>query len=700
MSFRFKTILGIVFIQAALLILLTWYGINTLKSSNDQELQKRAATAATLFASTTKNAVLASDLAALESFVSELLTNPDLIYARVIGKQAVLAEGGDRAALAKTFSADKHFEDVGDAVFDTYADINIAGEKYGRIELGFSIKPLEDVLAQARTQLYIFAVLALTLVLIFSYFLGNYLTRGLNALKAASGYVAEGHFGYQIKVQGQDELGQTAAAFNAMSSKLALLDDNRTQAEAEIRHLNSELEERVELRTSQLESLNKELEYRSLHDSLTQLPNRTLFQDRLAQTLLLAQRNKNGFALMTVDLDRFKQINDILGHQTGDLVLQEVAGRMRRLLRQSDTVARVGGDEFLLLLPTASSPEQAAVAATKLLQALNEPLVISGQSIDIGASIGVAVFPEHGEDTATLLRHSDSAMYVAKRSQSGYTIYNLTLDSEDAERLSLNMDLRQAISGEQLTLHYQPKIDFATHQVSGVEALVRWQHPRLGLIFPDDFLPIAEKSGIMRQLTIAVMHLALRQAAIWVEAGRNLTIAINISATNLQDTQFPDDVALILKQHKVPPATIELEITEPAIMSDPLRAIENIRKLNGMGLQIAIDDFGTGYSSMAYLRKLLVARIKIDKSFVMDMHQNENDEIIVKSTVDLGHNLGLTVVAEGVETQAAWDKLKALGCDSAQGYLMGRPIPAAEFDQWMESSTWGLPSKKRGELPT
>jgi len=689
MSFRFKTILGIVFIQAALLLLLTWYGINTLKSSNDQELQKRATTAATLFASATKNAVLSSDLAALESFVNELLTDHDLIYARVIGKQAVLAEGGDRAALAKTFSPDKHFEEVSDAVFDTYADIKIAGEKYGRIELGFSIKALEDVLAQARTQLYIFAVLALTLVLIFSYFLGNYLTRGLNALRAASGYVAEGRFGYQIKVLGKDELGQTALAFNEMSSKLALLDDNRTQAEGEIRQLNAELESRVELRTSQLESLNKELEYRSMHDSLTQLPNRSLFQDRLTQTLLLAQRNKNGFALMTLDLDRFKQINDMLGHQTGDLVLQEVAGRMRRLLRQSDTVARVGGDEFVLLLPTAANSEQAAVAATKILQAINESLTIGGQFIDIGASIGIAVFPEHGEDTVTLLRHSDSAMYVAKRSQSGYTIYDSTVDTEDAERLTLQMDLRQAIGTDQLVLHYQPRIDFATRQVSGVEALVRWQHPQLGLIYPDDFLPLAEKSGFMKLFTPAVMHLALKQAAIWIASGRNLTIAINISATNLQDAQFPDDVAIVLKQYQVPPATIELEITETAIMSDPLRAIENIRKLNGMGLQIAIDDFGTGYSSMAYLRKLLVARIKIDKSFVMDMHQNENDEIIVRSTVDLGHNLGLTVVAEGVETQEAWDKLKELGCDSAQGYFMGRPVSAVEFDDWIERSSWG-----------
>ncbi len=690
MSFRIKTILGIVFIQAALLLLLTLYGINTLKSSNDQELQKRVATAGALFASTTKNAVLASDLAALESFVNELLTNPDLIYARVIGRQSVLAEGGDPAALAKGFSVDEHFAAVTDGVFDTAADILIAGERYGRVELGFSVKALEDVLAKARSQLYIFAVVALTLVLIFSYFLGSYLTRGLNALKTASGYVANGNFGYQVKVLGRDELGQTAAAFNEMSSKLALLDRNRTQAEDEIKTLNAELEERVELRTSQLESLNKELEYRSLHDSLTQLPNRTLFQDRLAQTLLLAHRNRNGFALMTLDLDRFKQINDVLGHQTGDLVLQEVSARIRRLLRQSDTVARVGGDEFVLLLPTASTAEQAAVAATKILQAVNEPLRISGQSIDIGASIGIAVFPQHGEDAATLVRHSDSAMYVAKRNQSGYTIYDLSLDSEDAERLTLHMDLRQAISDDQLVLHYQPKIDFATQRVSGVEALVRWQHPRLGLIFPDDFLPIAEKSGLMKPLTIAVLHLALKQAALWVIARRKLTIAINISATNLQDPQFPDDVENILNQYHVPPATIELEITETAIMSDPLRAIENIRKLNGMGLQIAIDDFGTGYSSMAYLRKLLVARIKIDKSFVMDMHQNENDEIIVRSTVDLGHNLGLTVVAEGVETQAAWDKLKALGCDSAQGYLMGRPVPAGEFDLWIENSPWGV----------
>lgn len=695
MSFRLKTILGIVLIQAALLLLLTWYGINTLKSSNNEELQKRAVTAATLFTSTTKNAVLSSDLAALESFVSELLTNPDLIYVRVVGKQAVLAEGGDRASLAKPFKADTNFENVVDGVYDTYADITIANEKYGRVELGFSVKALQDVLAKARTQLYIFAIIAFTLALIFSFFLGNYLTRGLNALKAASGYVAQGHFGYQIAVVGKDELAQTTQAFNEMSAQLALLDVNRTQAEDEIRQLNAELEGRVELRTSQLATLNKELEHRSMHDSLTQLPNRTLFQDRLAQTLLLAQRNKTNFAVLTLDLDRFKAINDILGHQMGDLVLQEAAGRMRRILRQSDTVARVGGDEFLLLLPTASNAEQATVAAKKILQAINEPLVISGQSIDIGVSIGIAIFPEHGEDTVTLLRHSDSAMYVAKRSQSGYTVYDVGVDAKDAERLALHLDLRQAVNGEQLVLHYQPKIDFATRRVSGVEALVRWQHPRLGLIFPDDFLPLAEKSGFMRPLTISIMHLALKQAAAWAQAGRNLTIAINISATNLQDTQFPDEVRAILKLYNVPPATIELEITETAIMSDPLRAIENIRKLNEMGLQIAIDDFGTGYSSMAYLRKLLVARIKIDKSFVMDMHENENDEIIVKSTVDLGHNLGLTVVAEGVETQAAWDKLKELGCDSAQGYLMGRPVPAAEFEQWIESSSWGLASKEQ-----
>ena len=498
-------------------------------------------------------------------------------------------------------------------------------------------------------------------------------------------------------VRGTDELAQTAAAFNDMSSKLAVLDEEHRRAENEIKLLNAELEVRVELRTTQLASLNKKLEHQSLHDALTLLPNRTLYHDRLDQAILLARRNRETFALMALDLDRFKQINDSLGHHAGDLVLQETAERLMSMLRQSDTVARMGGDEFALLFPATGSADEAAVVAKKILLVLNEPLVIDGRSIDIGASIGIALFPQHGDDAATLVRRSDSAMYAAKRSQSGYVLYDSSLDAEDAERLTLHMDLRHAISNHELVLHYQPKIEFSTQRVSGVEALVRWQHPRLGLIFPDAFIPIAEKTGMMKPFTLAVIELALAQSSLWSKAGIDLTIAINISATNLQDPQFPADMAAMLAKYQVLPANIELEVTETAIMSEPLKAIENIKKLSGMGLQIAIDDFGTGYSSMAYLRKLLVAKIKIDKSFVMDMQNNKNDEVIVRSTVDLGHNLGLTVVAEGVETQGAWDKLKELGCDSAQGYFMGRPTPAAELEQWIKQSPWGLTSADAGD---
>ena len=689
MSFRLKTILGILLIQATLLLILNWYGFNAFKSSSNRELLKHAETTTSLFASTSYNAVLASDLSALKSFVDEILTSHDIVYVKIIAQDIVLAQGGDAAALARPFRADTHFENVTDGVFDASADIHIGTKKYGRVELGFATQAMEEMLTTARQKLFAFDALAMTLLALFSYLLGLYLTRGLKALKNASKQVAEGHLGYQIAVHGTDELAETAAAFNDMSNKLAVLDQERGRAENEIKLLNAELEERVELRTVQLASLNKKLEHQSLHDALTLLPNRTLYHDRLDQAILMARRNKRTFALMALDLDRFKQINDSLGHHAGDLVLQEAAERLQAILRESDTVARMGGDEFALLLPTASNAEEAMVVAKKILSSLNEPLIIDDRSINIGASIGIVLFPQHGEDAPTLVRRSDSAMYAAKRNQSGCILYDSSLDAEDAERLTLHMDLRQAI-GRELVLHYQPKIDFSTRQVSGVEALVRWQHPRMGLIFPDAFIPIAEKAGLMKPFTLAVIELALKQSSLWTQAGLDLTIAINISAINLQDPQFPADMAEMLNKHHVMPANIELEVTETAIMSEPLKAIENIKKLSGMGLQIAIDDFGTGYSSMAYLRKLLVAKIKIDKSFVMDMHSNKNDEIIVRSTVDLGHNLGLTVVAEGVETQGAWDKLKELGCDSAQGYFMGRPVAAAELEVWIKQSPWGL----------
>jgi len=435
------------------------------------------------------------------------------------------------------------------------------------------------------------------------------------------------------------------------------------------------------------------LQHQALFDSLTNLPNRMLFADRLRQTALIARREKRFFGLFVMDLDRFKEINDTLGHHIGDQVLQHVAACARACLRESDTVARMGGDEFTVLLATVGDLDGAVLVAKKILSAIGAPFEIAGRSLEIGASIGVVIFPQHGEDPDVLLRQADAAMYIAKQTKSGYRIYSNDMDHGADDHKALQSELRQAIANDELVLHYQPKIDFIADRVSGVEALVRWQHPVHGLMAPDNFIPLAEQTGLIKPLTTWVLKTALRQCEEWYRAGVSLSMSVNVSAISIQDPEFPGEMAKILEDFDVPASLIELEITETAVMSEPVRAVECIRLLSALGFQIAIDDFGTGYSSMAYLKKLLVAKIKIDKSFVKDMAVNHNDAVIVRSTVELGHNLGLKVVAEGVEDQKAWDALKALGCDSAQGYFMGRPVPIEEFMSWLRKSRWGLPVK-------
>ena len=433
-----------------------------------------------------------------------------------------------------------------------------------------------------------------------------------------------------------------------------------------------------------------QLQHQAMYDSLTSLPNRVLFADRLQQAILIGRREKQPFALLAMDLDCFKEINDTLGHHAGDQVLQHVAGCLRTCLRESDTVARMGGDEFAILLAPVSDLDGALAAAKKILKALEKPATIAGQQIVAGASLGIVLFPEHGEDTEALMREADAAMYLAKQTHAGYQVYNKNMGQGADEHLTLQDELRHAIAHNELVLHFQPKIDFSSGCISGVEALVRWQHPKRGLLAPDYFIPMAEQTGLIKPLTYHVLRSALRQCEEWQRAGLDLSMSVNISAVNIQDREFPEQVAKLLKEFTVPPARLELDVTETALMSEPVRAMDCIKKLSALGLQIAIDDFGTGYASMSYLKEMLVAKIKIDKSFVKNMVVNHNDAMIVRSTVELGHNLGLKVVAEGVESQVVWDKLKALGCDDAQGYHMGRPLPADGFSEWLRQSPWGL----------
>lgn len=431
------------------------------------------------------------------------------------------------------------------------------------------------------------------------------------------------------------------------------------------------------------------IEYQALHDALTDLPNRTLLTDRLRQAILRAQRTSVQFAFLLMDLDHFKQINDTLGHQYGDMILKQVAQRVRDTLRETDTVARLGGDEFAVVLAT-SERVHATQVATKILRSLEEPFVIEGQSLHVGASIGIALYPEHGTDEMTLMRLADVAMYVAKRQTRGFAIYDASTDEHNPRNLALLGELRNAIDVGELVLHYQPKINLKTRQVTGAEALVRWQHPRHGLMYPDEFVPLAEQTGLIKPLTLWVLQNALRQVALWRQQGFGLDIAVNLSVRNLQDAQFPERVADLLATGIKPTRDLWLEITETAIMADPERAQGILSDLRNMDVKLSIDDFGKGYSSLAYLKQLPVREIKIDRSFVMAMMTNENDAMIVRSIVDLAHNIGLYVIAEGVEDAATCEHLIALGCDLAQGYYFSKPIPPHEFEIWLRESPWRM----------
>ncbi len=427
-------------------------------------------------------------------------------------------------------------------------------------------------------------------------------------------------------------------------------------------------------------------EHQALHDALTDLPNRTLFHDRVGQALAVARREHVPVAVMIMDLDRFKEVNDTLGHASGDELLKQAGERLRAALRESDTVARLGGDEFGVLLPKVVDSAAAVSVARKLRKALEEPFTIHGLALQMEASVGIALYPEHGDDVHSLLQRADVAMYVAKEHPAGCEVYARERDEYSPDRLTMLTELRRAIDAGELVLHYQPKAELRTGRVSGVEALVRWSHSTRGLIPPDEFIPLAQKTGVIVPLTHFVLNEALRQCRTWQLEGLNLCVGVNLSARNLLDVNLPDTVGGLLAKWEVAPSFLELEITESTILADPIRAMHVLSRLSDMGVRLAIDDFGTGYSSLAYLKRLPVDELKIDKSFVQGMERDDNDAVIVRSTIDLGRNLGLRVVAEGVETDEAWRRLVALGCDVAQGYYLSRPVPAAELASWLRAT--------------
>jgi diguanylate cyclase (GGDEF)-like protein len=468
--------------------------------------------------------------------------------------------------------------------------------------------------------------------------------------------VESGEYGTPPAVARGDEIGQLANAFVHMTDAISLR----------------------ETRISEL----------AYYDVLTGLPNRAYFTERLEESLRAVAAGSGDLAVVCLDVDRFKMVNDTLGHELGDLLLREVARRLRETLRDvRDQVARLGGDEFAVMLPGADASKALSVAH-RIAEAMNRPINLDGQMVDVSASMGVSACPAHGNDAQSLLRHADVAMYLAKRHNTMAEIYDPRHHDQNVERLSLLSELRLAVERDELVLYYQPKVATAPDSVHHVEALVRWIHPTRGFVPPFEFIPFAEQTGYIKAITLWVMNAAIRQCGQWLRQGLEVNVSLNISARDLLNPELPALFAGMLERHGCPARLITLEITESAVLDDPLRALANLQVLRETGCVLSIDDYGTGYSSLSYLRQMPVSEMKIDRSFVMHLLDNPNDEIIVRSTIELAHNMGLKVTAEGVETEAVLERLRALGCDLAQGYLISKPLPAAALEEWFRSSHW------------
>jgi diguanylate cyclase (GGDEF)-like protein len=421
-------------------------------------------------------------------------------------------------------------------------------------------------------------------------------------------------------------------------------------------------------------------EYLARHDALTALPNRVLLREEAQRRIM--RLNGDAMALILMDLNEFKEVNDTLGHFAGDQLLRQVGERLARFTTEGTLVARLGGDEFAILRSHADAVT-AEQLAMRVGESLRRPFLVSGMTLEIDASMGIAMAPLHASDYDGLLQRADSAMYASKRNHTGIAMHTSEQEADNTQKLALASDLRRAIEGGQLSLYYQPKAALHTGDISGVEALVRWKHPDRGMISPDQFIPLAERSGLINLLSMWVLKTALRQVADWKRMGLEMPVSINLSARDLIDVRLPDEIEAALHEAKVASDLLEVEITESVLTADPARARAIVTRIGELGPTTTIDDFGAGYSSLAYLKNLPVHALKIDRSFVLGMTDNEHDATIVHAVVDLAHNLGLRVVAEGAEDMAVWERLRLAGCDEVQGFVLAQPMPSPQATDWL-----------------
>ncbi|MEW6352915.1 MAG: EAL domain-containing protein [Pseudomonadota bacterium] len=594
------------------------------------------------------------DIPDLRVHLDDVLLGSTIVYAQVVKEDGSIYYQSGTAP--DEFKEDFFFGDHDDSTYYIAVPIQHDGRMRAVLRLGYDEQPVKEQISNAYRRAINLGVVYVILTLALVTFFGWQITQSLRRLRDAAHQVVTGDIARQLDIAtGISEITSLGRDLERMRWKLV------HQGEL--------------------------LEHQALHDSLTGLPNRALLRDRLQQALSAAPRNGKAIALLMIDLDRFKEVNDTLGHQIGDLLLQNLALRLRGTLRESDTVARLGGDEFAVLLPAVDNTQHAAIAAQKILKLLETPIDAGEHSLLVGGSIGIALAPEHGADIETLMRRADLAMYYAKRTHGGYCIYHADLDQQMAGELNLLDELRRAVEHRQLALHYQPKIDLRTAKVVSVEALLRWQHPQRGLLTPAAFLPAAEKSGLINDITYWVLEEALQQCRRWRQAGSHLPVAINLSARSLQNPALPEQITTLLHKSGIEPAALELEINESIILMNPAHTLEMLGHLHDLGVRLSIDDYGTAASSLQYLNQLPMHQIKIDKSFIGDL-ENKGNARVVRAAIDLAHDMGRTAIAEGVESLEALKRLQALGCDMAQGYHVSPPLPADELMQWLHTSQW------------
>jgi diguanylate cyclase (GGDEF)-like protein len=500
----------------------------------------------------------------------------------------------------------------------------------------------------------ILSILGTLMFIVGIMYVSKIVTQPITELAETAKKLEEGDYSVHLENHRKDELGKLSSAFDSMTTAIA----DREQSILKLAYW----------------------------DEMTGLPNRSLFMRQLTDAIQLSHITQEPLSVVVMNLDRFKQINNILGHEFGNKLLHAVASKLPEgLSKQSDTVYRFSGDEYALLLPDTDA--QAALNVAKsICKILEKPIQIDEQYVDTSAGIGIASFPEHAQEVDQILSYAENAMHISKLKKTGPVIFKSEFDMSSNVNLTLASELKSAINNNQLRLFIQPKVDIRTRQVSSVEALIRWIHPNRGMIFPDQFIPFAEQSGLIRDISLWMIAEAAKTQAIWLINNVDIPIAINISARDLIDSDLANKITGILNTHQVKNNSITLEVTESSIMDDPQRSKLTLLSLANIDIKLSIDDFGTGYSSLAYLKELPVSELKIDKSFVMHMQQNENDRIIVNSTIELAHNMGLKVVAEGIENIDTWGLLDDMGCDYGQGYYISRPMPVGDFNSWLK--TW------------